>query len=294
LKSEFKVKVIEEELIYEGKKLNKIFYYIMEGGKEIHLSNELPLNEQIFILAREIGYRTQKLEMRPKSSMIGNLDSFDQLYNHFKASYFASSLLIPESLIIEDLKEWFKESEWKMDNLQMMMNKYRTSAESLFHRITQILPKHFGINHLFFLRYEYDMKLERYEIARELHLSSLHGPHRIKGHEHYCARWLVSKITQSVISSDEKVKMGVQRSNFVDSRQEYLIIGSAFKPKLNSQKLTSICLGLLVNDNLNDHLKYLNSPQISKFNVGETCERCSIAECKERRAPQDIPLDFFN
>jgi transcriptional regulator with XRE-family HTH domain len=187
LESELKVKVIEEELFHNGRKLTKIFYYILDQGRELHISNEIGIEEQIFILAREIGYRVQKLEIRPKSSLIAGLDSFAQLYNHFSASYFASSLLIPEHLIIEDCKNWFNQENWKIEELLTIIHKYNAPTESLFHRITQILPQHFGINHLFFLRYEYDIKQEKYEIARELHLSSLHGPHRIKGHEQSCA-----------------------------------------------------------------------------------------------------------
>ena len=144
------------------------------------------------------------------------------------------------------------------------------------------------------MRYEYDIKLERYEIARELHLTSLHGPHRIKGNEHYCARWLVSKITQSMIkSNDQKMQLGAQRSYFVDSNQEYLILGAALKPKPLATRSTSICLGLLINDELIEKLKFINSKEISNFKVGETCERCSLSDCAERRAPQDIPIDFF-
>ncbi len=293
LKSEYKVKVFEEELVHNGRKLSKLKYFILENGKEVHLSNEIPTEEQIFILAREVGYRVLKIDNRPKTSMMVNLDSFEQLKNHFEASYFASSLLIPEQIIINDCKNLFSKSNFNIEEFHSILNKYNSTEESVFHRLSQILPTHFGISHLFFLRYEFDMKQERYEIARELHLSSIQGPHRIKGNEHYCARWLVSKITKQVIAEDNPLKLGAQRSHFVDSNQEYLIIGAAIKPKAEATKTTSICLGLLVNENLQSHLKFLNSNEITKYQVGETCERCSLQDCKERRAPQDLPLDFF-
>lgn len=293
LKSDFKVKVFEEELIHNGRKLTKLKYYILEGGKEVHLAKEISIEEQIFILAREIGYRFLKHDNRPKTSMMVNLDSFEQLKNHFEASYFASSLLINETEIVNDCKAWFRKDQFNLSDFAEILNKYNSTEESIFHRLSQILPTHFGINHLFFLRYEFDMKQERYEIARELHLSSIQGPHRIKGNEHYCARWLVSKITKQVIAETAPLKLGVQRSHFVDSNQEYLIIGAAMKAKPEENKTTSICLGLLVNDNLQSNLNFLNSAQIEKFQVGETCERCSLQDCRERRAPQDLPLDFF-
>lgn len=294
LESEYKVKILEEELSHEGRKLSKITYYITDAGKVLHLSNELSLESQIFILTRELGYRFQKLDNRPKSSMIVQLDSFDQIYNHFCASYFASSLLIPEEKIIQDCKNLFNQTEWSMDGFFNIIKNYHAPVESLFHRITQILPQHFGLNQLFFLRYEFDTKYESYEISRELHLSSMHGPHRVKGNEHYCARWLISKITKAYfVNSSDDMTFGIQRSLFVDSGHEYLIIGSAFKTSPSSQKITSVCLGLLVNDQLKEHLKFLDSSSIPKMDVGETCEKCTLKDCLDRRSPQDVPLDFF-
>jgi len=293
LKTEFKVKVLEEELIYQGRKLDKILYYIEDEGKKLHLSNDLGIKEQNFILAREIGFHFLKIRHRPKSSMIRNLDSYEQLFNHFKASYFASSLLISEDKIVKHCSNWFLKKEFSLEDFKSIIEKYPLPPESVFYRLTQILPTHFKLQQLFFLRYEFDQKLEKYEIARELHLSSIQGPHRIKGNEHYCARWLVSKITQSALTNVDGVEFGIQRSNFIDSNQEYLILGVAFRPKSKSEKLTSICLGLKVDESLKSKINFLNDPKIKLFEVGETCERCSLANCSERRASQELPFEFL-
>lgn len=294
LESVFHVNVFEEELMHEGRKLTKLKYYVTDGGKVLHLSREIPLDSQIFILTRELGYRYQKLENRPKSSMIAQLDSFEQINNHFRASYFASSLLIPEEKIVSDCRDFFSRTTWNMENFLSIGKNYHAPVESLFHRITQILPHHFGIKQLFFLRYEFDTRHETYEISRELHLSSLHGPHRVKGNEHYCARWLISKITKAFfVKGNERLELGIQRSLFYDSGNEYLIIGAAFRTAPSSHKITSVCLGLLINDQLKEQLKFLNSSDIPQITVGETCEKCTLKDCADRRSPQDVPLDFF-
>ncbi len=294
LESEFKTTVIEEELIHNGRKLSKLSYYVTDGGATLHMSREVGITSQIFILSRELGYRYQKHTNRPKSSQIVQLDSFEQIQNHFSASYFASSLLIPEEQIIADCRDFFSKETWNFNHLTDMIERYHVPAESLFHRITQILPHHFDINHLFFLRYEYDTKHEAFEISRELHLSSLHGPHRVKGNEHYCGRWLVSKITKAFfVNGSEGLEFGIQRSRFVDSGNEYLILGAAFKTSPHAQKVTSVCLGLLVNDSLKSTMKFLDSKDIAQVDVGETCEKCPLKDCLERRSPQDLPMDFF-
>lgn len=293
LTHDFKVKIIEEELQIAGAKLNKILYYIKDEGKKLFISNEINIKEKIFILTREIGYRTQKLDHRPISSLIIQLDSFEQLYNHFMASYFASSLLIPNKQLINNLEAIFQNPKANMVEIEGLVKKYNAPIESVFHRITQILPSHFNINHLFFLRYEFDSKNERYEIARELHLSSLHGPHRIKGSEHYCARWLISHLTNSMIQNDMDIKMGMQRSHFVDNKNEYLIIAGSFKNQINKNKTTSVCLGLLINSHLTDQISMLKNNSIPNVDVGETCERCSITNCKDRKAPHEVPLELL-
>ena len=49
---------------------------------------------------------------------------------------------------LKDLKEHFAASEWSQENFLKIVDKYACSFESFFHRMTQILPKHFFLNNL--------------------------------------------------------------------------------------------------------------------------------------------------
>jgi predicted transcriptional regulator len=271
--------------------LKEISYFTSERGKVFYLSSKVGLSEQIFILARELGFLELRLKARPQSSLVINLDSFDQLLSHFSASYFASSLLIPESEITSDLKRLFAEKDWNFPSLEKLLRKYTCSFENLFHRMTQILPKQFGLKHLFFLRYEYDLNLKKYEIARELHLSNPHGPHRVKGNEHYCSRWLIHRLTQQQHRMPSQLAAGIQRSRFNDTENEYLILSAAFNKPLYPRMITSVCIGLLANETLAKKIPWSSSPDIASYVVGETCERCSVLDCQERNAPLDPHLD---
>jgi len=286
-----RITVLEQDLGEISTDLKEISYFVGERGKTFYLSSRVDLPEQIFILARELGFQELRLKARPQSSLILNLDSFDQLFNHFSASYFASSLLIPEKEITADLKKFFAEEVWDPKSLETLLNKYPCSYESLFHRMTQILPKQFGLKHLFFLRYEYDLSLKKYEIARELHLSNPQGPHRIKGNEHYCSRWLIHRLTQQQHREPEKLAAGIQRSRFNDTENEYLILSVAFRKPLHPRMITSVCIGLLTNPALSKKIPWSSSADIASYVVGETCERCSVKNCQERSAPLDPQLD---
>jgi hypothetical protein len=49
--------------------------------------------------------------------------------------------------------------------------------------------------------------------------------------------------------------------------------------------LSSVSIGILLNDNTKQKLRFLENAQLSGRKVGETCERCSAPDCKERAAP---------
>lgn len=287
LKKDYKVSIRETSFQDLSPDLAGLSYFVSgkRQSQSLFISDKNLERETIFILARELGYHLMKAQVRPTSSLIVQLDSFDQLFHHFAASYFASSLLIPENQIIDDCNTLFKSTNWNDQAFLDILKKYPCTAESVFHRLTQILPRRFGINQLFFLRYEYDKKLDRYSISRELHLSGLHGPHRVTGNENYCSRWLIQKLTQSLSP------FGIQRSQYSNTTNEYIILGSAQQKPQSERTVTSVCLGLLVNAELKEQIQWVDSASIPKVIVGETCERCAVVDCKERKAPNDPALD---
>jgi len=287
-----KIQVLEQDLLELSPDFRDVLYFTAERGRKFYLSNRLELSDQVFILAREFGFHELRLKTRPQSSLILNLDSFDQLFNHFSASYFASSLLIPEEEIVQDLKNLFSQKEWREKDLEKLLRKYACSYESLFHRMTQIIPKHFGLKRLFFLRYEYDLNTKKYEIARELHLSNPQGPHRIKGFEHYCSRWLIYRLTQQQMKKSlEETSLGIQRSRYSGTASEYVVFSVSFQKPQFPHRITSVCIGILNNEALAKSVPWSSSETIASYVVGETCERCAEKNCSERAAPVDPLLD---
>ncbi len=290
LENHFKVTVqIQMNLKDIAAELAGVDHFILNKGKQLFISNSLSLAEQIFVLSRELGYQFLKIKVRPVSSLTMHLDSFEQLFNFFSASYFASSLLIPEKIIKKDLQDFFANKTWSQAGFMDLAEKFACPIESFFHRMTQMLPRHLGIGNLFFLRYEYDDISNKYQVERELHLSSLHAPHKVKAQEHYCSRWLVHRLTQQKIKSlkNPTSQIGIQRSSFVDSQHEYLILAASFKKDTHSRKVACVCLGLLNNEILKKKIGFLEDSQIPKFDVGETCERCTLENCSDRQAPLD-------
>jgi len=295
LKNTFKVKIYTQVDFEKTFSFNtELEYFVLQKGQTLYVSKTVSLEEEIFILCRELGYHLLKAKVRPMTSLTLQLDSFEQLFNHFSASYFASSLLIPETEIKQDLEEMFKQNEWSNLNFLKMVKKYSCSIEGFFHRMTQVLPKNFGMGQLFYLRYEYDLTTKKYQIAKELHLSSLHAPHKVKSQEHYCSRWLIHQLTSKRLAwSGEAPEylVGAQKSSYLDTQSEYLVLASSFQNQNSAHKLSCVCLGLLLNPNLEQKISFLNNAAIPKLMVGETCERCTLENCSDRGAPTDPQLN---
>jgi len=299
LESNFKVSVQNQLDLKEfAPEFIGVDHFVLKKGQQLFISNTLNVVDQVFILSRELGYQFLKLKIRPVSSLTLQLDSFEQLFNFFSASYFAGSLLVPEELIKKDLQQFFLQKNWSHADFLNLTEKFCCNIECFFHRMTQVLPTHLELGNLFFLRYEYDIANNRYQIERELHLSLLHAPHKVKAHEHYCTRWLVHRLTQQKIKSTESAAynpaqnhIGIQRSSFVDSQNEYLILAASYKKEALSPKVVCVCLGLLNNETLKKKVSFLEDKKIPKYEVGETCERCTLENCTDRQAPLDPDIN---
>ena len=74
----------------------------------------------------------------------------------------------------------------------------------------------------------------------------------------------------------------IQISNYENDGMKYLVWSSATKDPFRENQYRSISVGLLINKQLQRKLNFLNDPKIESKNVGVTCERCAIMDCKVR------------
>ncbi|MCI0751540.1 MAG: helix-turn-helix domain-containing protein [Flammeovirgaceae bacterium] len=290
------VKILEEQYQYiivedglsnqpELQELRSVL--IPDKQPRLLLNKNLSRTQRAFILGREAGFRFMDIENRSNTTSWVSFDSFDEVVNNFKGSYFSCSLFLNRQNLIEWLKEVLSAKSFNVESFQELMDRYVVSPEILLHRLTNILPRYFGINELFFLRFSTQLDSDKYEITKEMHLSGLHNPHSNMLNEHYCRRWVSIDILKDLF---REVKAGtytqslcrVQRSKYIGTDKEYLIISFAKPIVFGSEKHNSVSIGLLINDQLKKKVKFWNDPQIPIRMVGETCERCVATDCKER------------
>ena len=250
--------------------------------KTLLLANEIDEAQRTFIYAKELAYNFLEIKERLFTFPWIKFDTFDQVLNNFYASYFAGALIIPSEKIKTQLNKIFEKDTFDTDLFLNAIEAYNASPESFYQRLTNILPKAYNIQNLFFLRFTHRANSERFYLKKELHLSHQQSPHANETNEHYCRRWVSLKMLKDISNSKLEHVFDIQISNYENDGMKYLVWSSATKDPFRENQYRSISVGLLINKQLQRKLNFLNDPKIESKNVGVTCERCAIMDCKVR------------
>ncbi|KAB7727617.1 helix-turn-helix domain-containing protein [Rudanella paleaurantiibacter] len=253
------------------------------------LNRQLSNEQRAFTLAREIGYRRLKATIRPLESSVLSARSFEEVFNNFRASYFARAVLIPRQRLINELTEVAASGTWSNNRLLDMMLPFAVTPEMFLLRMTNVLTSHFGLKELFFIRFNQGAD-GRYTLNKELHLSKLHTPHGTARNEHYCRRQVsvtilteLRQLQQSGAWNGQPI-CRAQQITFSTNGNTYFVFSIA-KSSPPTTTNSSINIGFPLTPQLREVFRFLDDPAIPSTSVGETCERCPIADCTVRAAP---------
>ena len=275
--------------------LQQIRSFYSKKQKVLFINKKMSAAQEKFVLARELACQFLQIQDRPYETSVQKSNSFDELLNNFKASYFAVALLVPEEELADDLKKLISLRNWDEKAWLQTILKYEVTPEMFMQRLTNIFPKHFGIESLFFLRMSGNIQKDRFEMTKEIHLSQLHTPYANELQEHYCRRWVSINIMKeaSMLEATKKFKHPIIRaqiSQYWQTHNRYFCISVARPRSKDTEPFVSVTIGLLMDPKLVQRFQFLNDPAIIARTVNTTCERCSIPDCKERAVP---PLAFM-
>ena len=298
LSSQHLQKILENEYGYKisfnlqsnHRQLRDLRAVLIPGKNPLLILNEnLTQKQQAFIFGKELGYIWLKFKSRDYSTPSIEVKSFEQVLNNFKASYFSSAIIIQEDSLVHDLKQFLNETNWSEERFSAIVENYHATPEMFMHRLTNLIPRYFGLKQLFFLRFSQIEDQNDINLSKEMHLAGLHNPHATVLNEHYCSRWVSLTIFDelSTLKKEkryEKPLARIQRSQYIGTENEYLIIAMAL-PKSGVKNINySISLGLMVNPKLKKAIKFYNDEAIITREVNETCERCPAVDCEVRLA----------
>lgn len=254
------------------------------------LNSQLYSRQLRFLLARELGYQYLGLQERSHTSTAGEVHSFQQLLNDYRAAYFGGALLMPQTAVIADLATFFNQPTWQPERLMALLDRYDVTPEMLFYRFSELIPQHFGLQ-IHFLRYH--QIGDDYKLIRHLNLNQLSLPIGLGLQEHYCRRWLAVRLLremadrQAAGDSDRFPPPGVHIARFLHSEDSYLVFGFARSLLLTPGVNSSVTVGFRLTPDLDRTIRFLHDPAIPHTFINGTCERCPLTadECQVRAAP---------
>ncbi|MCK8490911.1 MULTISPECIES: helix-turn-helix domain-containing protein [Spirosoma] len=258
--------------------------------RRLYLNVALSGEQRSFILAREVGFQYMNLKNRPYTYSWVEAESFEQILNNYKASYFAGAILIRRDALVARLTDLFARDTWSNEAFLQLIADFGSTPERFFYRLSNVLPSHFGIDQLFFYRFNHTAGQSTFQLTKEMHLSRQQGPRGIVD-EHFCRRWIAWTILQELQSLQQtkgfdETLCRAQLSEYADSGLQYLIVSVAHPFHSQTQQNISVSMCFAVNDALRSKMKFMNtaSNEVPHRVVNEACERCGLFDCRERVA----------
>ena len=284
LKSKFGIS-INTQVLASHKKLKVFRSYFDTEKKILYLNDKLSSEQLRFLISKELGYQFLGLNGRSFETHLNREASFEKLLNNFKASYFAAALLMDQHELAEDLRQISITTDWNPTMISNLLDKYQVTPETLLQRFTNILPKHFGIDNLFFIRIDGSKNMVEYQITKELHLTGLHKPFQNQLTEHLCHRWVSISSIKNLHGNNQRFFVDAQISDYWQTNNAYFCISVAEEGRFDYPNGSSVTLGLSMTEGLRAAFNFIKDPGLKRRTVHTTCEQCSIPDCDNRVAP---------
>lgn len=264
--------------------LAKLRGYYNPEKQVLYLNSQLDEGQLRFQLLKEVGFRRLGLTDRPYETRLNRDVSFEKLLANFKASYFAIACLVPEDQITTELQRIAQSLEWKPERFTRLLGQFEVTPEMLMQRLTNILPKAFAINDLFFIKLKGTEK-GQFQMTKELHLSRIHNPYNNRLDEHLCERWV--SVT-AIKENGGGVLADGQISEYLDHENKYFCITLSQADNFGEAQPSSVTIGMLITPELRANFNFLKDAKLRKRLVHTTCERCSITDCESRAAAASV------
>lgn len=281
---------IDDELLMEYPEISDLRSVFVPSKKpRLLIHPKLRDAQRAFALGRELGYLRLGLKKRSQTSGYVKVETFDQVISDFEAAYFSGAVLLNQRMLPADLKELFARSEWSGPAFLQLLSSYRTTPETFFYRLSQLLPRHFGFTDSFFVRFANRAGDSTFRLTKILNMSGLPIPLAAEPAEHYCRRW-PGPAMLGALGANEEAAAGVdaRRCRFDIKGEEYLMLTLIRPLSLADDHNTSITIGLRVDDDLRAKIAFCDDPAIARVDVHVTCERCAIADCRVRAAAPEV------
>lgn len=232
---------VEENDFSEYPELTHIRSVFIEEARKILINAKMAENQKAFLYAKELGYQYLKISgERALMTPWPRATSFDHVLNNSRASYFAGALLIPSETLVKQLEQLFTSKKWDADKLVEILETYNSSPEMFMVRLGNLIPKHFGLSGMFFMRFDHKNSEKETSLKKQLHLSRTRDPKNINLLEEHCRAW-----ADDAIFSDlgNKPKAYCHRFETENQGSSFLVLALSRPMKRNPNTSLTVMLG---------------------------------------------------
>jgi XRE family transcriptional regulator, fatty acid utilization regulator len=260
----------------------------------LHVNGRLTPVQRIFAMARELGFRVLGSEERAPIVPHGKARSFEQALASFQASYFAGALLAPRTAFAAELRRVLAFPRFRPEAFAGLAVRFGITPETLCYRMTEILPAELGFDQLFFVRFLREAEGRRPRLSKVFSLLRDPLPLDFAAGEHFCRRWpalaLIDDARLARARPGDPSLVAGACTRFQSAPVEFLALAFGRRLTLQPRTLSTLSIGLLVDDRLRDAVGFLDDPALRRVEVDLTCERCplSTVACRERAAPASV------
>ncbi|MCF8465507.1 MAG: helix-turn-helix domain-containing protein [Flavobacteriales bacterium] len=251
---------VEENDLSDYPELTHIRSVYIEEAKKILVNARMAENQKAFLYAKEIGY--QFLQISGERALMTpwpRATSFDHVLNNSRASYFAGALLISPEVLVKQLTDFFASEKWNGEKLLGILSSYNSSPEMFIIRLVNVIPKYFGLNGMFFLRYDYSRAENETTLKKQLHLSRTQNLENVSLLREHCKLWAETTIF-STIGEDRQAHC--QRFSTEDGTQSFVVIALSRAMKRNPDASLAVMIGFEENSSFQKKVAFAKDASI--------------------------------
>lgn len=256
--------------------------------------------QRAFIYAKEIGKRVLDIPQRVTTSSWIKVESFEQVLNNYRTSYFAGALLLDRRETADGLRSFFAAERFDPVGMLSLMNRLNATPEMFFYRIGQLAYSEFGLKNHYFMRLSTKQGEHSFDVTKLLNLSGLSLPRGLSTNEHYCRKWTGMRLLKErkrqrdIAAPDLPARthptVAAQRGRIMPGGEEAFIFAMSRTMQLRQQDDSCVIMGFELDDAFRSAVRFWNAPGVAVEDVGITCERCPLPtyRCSERVVPASI------
>ncbi len=236
---------VEENDFSEYPELTHIRSVFIEEAKKILINARMAENQKAFLYAKELGY--QYLDLSGSRALMTpwpRATSFDHVLNNSRASYFAGALLIPSETLVKQLDRLFDSNKWDAGQFVGILESYNSSPEMFMIRLGNLIPKHFGLNGMFFMRFDHGNSENETSLKKQLHLSRTRDPKNISLLAEHCRAWA----DEAVFSDLGSCPKAYCHRFETEDRTGFMVIALSRPMKRNPNASLAVMLGFEENN----------------------------------------------